>query len=86
MGMRRAGLVPAVREEIKRAYRRLYREGLNVPHALEAIERECASPEVKLMVEFIKQAKRGISAGIGDREVEAEESILPRKRTQTNVS
>ena len=57
-----------------------------MPNALAAIERECSSPEVKLMVEFVKQAKRGISAGIGEREGEAGESILPRKKTQTNVS
>ncbi len=92
VGMRRAGLAPVVRDEIKRAYRLLYREGLNVTHAIEAIERECASPEVKLLVEFVKQAKRGISAGlpraaqagIGDREAENEESILPLKPPQAS--
>ena len=77
VGMRRAGIAPAVREEIKRAYKLLYREGLNVPHAIEAIARECASPETKLMVEFVKQAKRGISAGLG----EETETVGPRKVT-----
>ena len=87
VGLRRAGLAPAVREEIKRAYKRLYREGLNVRHALEVIAQECRSPEVQAMVEFVKQAKRGISAGIGaEVSKEEAESLLPRKPPQRNFS
>jgi UDP-N-acetylglucosamine acyltransferase len=81
VGLRRAGLSPAVREEIKRAYKLLYREGLNVSNAMAAISQECQSPEVKSLVEFVKSSKRGISAGIRE-EHEAEESILPRKPSQ----
>ena len=87
MGLRRAGFSPEIREEIKRAYKRLYREGLNVPHALEAIERECTSSEVKALVEFVKSSKRGIAAGSSDtkqadetaKEPQEEEPVLPRK-------
>ena len=79
VGLRRAGLTASVREEIKRAYKLLYREGLNVPHALEAIQRECQSPEVQSLVEFVKSAERGICAGIGSGEADVGESILPRK-------
>ena len=82
VGMRRAGLKAQTRQEIKRAYRLLYREGLNVPHALEAIERECRSEAVKLLVEFVKASKRGICAGIGADGTPEEDSILPRKPTQ----
>ncbi|MBI4341742.1 MAG: acyl-ACP--UDP-N-acetylglucosamine O-acyltransferase [Candidatus Omnitrophica bacterium] len=84
VGMRRAGIPGPIREEIKRAYKLLYRERLNVPHALETIERECQSSEVKSLVEFVKTAKRGICAGIGTaEEVDEEgESILPRKPPQ----
>ena len=84
VGIRRAGLASSAREEIKRAYKLLYREGLNVPHALETIERECSSPEVRQLVEFVKTAKRGISAGISARgeSEDDEESILPRKPAQ----
>ena len=89
VGLRRAGITPPTREEIKKSYRFLYRDGLNVPQALEAIERECQSAEVKAMVEFIKASKRGICAGIGaDEESEGEageESILPRKPRQQSV-
>jgi UDP-N-acetylglucosamine acyltransferase len=72
VGMKRAGLPAPVREEIKRAYRLLYREGLNVSNALEAIVRECQSSEVKVIVEFVKSSKRGISAGIGQKEAALE--------------
>ena len=84
VGMRRAGIPPPVREDIKRAYRFLYREGLNVPHALEAIERECTSSQVKALVDFVRTSERGICAGIGAEESEeGGESILPRKPPQT---
>ncbi len=81
VGMRRAGFSAEVRDEIKQAYKWLYRSGLNVSHALEAIERDCRSAEVRHLVEFVKASKRGICAGvtgIGE-EVEEGESILPRK-------
>ena len=82
IGMRRAGLAPDIREDIKRAYRFLYREGLSVPHALEAIGRECRSPEARAIVAFVKDSKRGISAGIGSEEAEGEETLLPKKLPQ----
>jgi UDP-N-acetylglucosamine acyltransferase len=82
VGLRRAGIPAGAREEIKRAYRFLYREGLSVPSAIEAISRECRSSQVKSLVEFITSSKRGICAGIGTQEAESEESILPRKAAQ----
>ncbi len=84
VGMRRAGIAAPVREEIKRAYKLLYREGLNVSNAIEAIESSCHSAEVKHLVQFVKDAKRGICAGIGSAEAEEGEgdSILPRKPAQ----
>ena len=77
VGLRRAGMPPAVREEIKRAYKLLYRSDLNVSHALEAIEKECRSSEVKQLVDFVKASERGICAGIG----EETETIGARKQT-----
>ena len=79
VGMRRAGFPAPIRDEIKRAYRFLYRSGLNVTNALEAIERECKSPEVRHLVAFVKASHRGICAGISGEEGEEGESILPRK-------
>jgi len=79
VGMRRAGFEPEVREEIKRAYKLLYRSGLNVSHALEAIERDCHTEQVKHLVTFVREAERGICAGIASEEDDSGESILPRK-------
>ncbi|MBI2175038.1 MAG: acyl-ACP--UDP-N-acetylglucosamine O-acyltransferase [Candidatus Omnitrophica bacterium] len=75
IGLRRAGITPSIREEMKQAYKLLYRSGLNVPHALEAIESSFHSKEVAHLVEFIRASKRGICAGIG----EETETIGPRK-------
>src|SRR3989338_8405524 len=86
IGLRRAGIALPVREEIKRAYKLLYRQGLNVPHALEAIERECKSSEVKRLVEFIKQSERCICAGIGSESTEEGESLLPKKPSQASAA
>ena len=82
VGMRRAGVQATVREEVKRAYRLLYREGLNVPHALEEIERTCRSAESQALLEFVRQSTRGICAGIGTSEPEEGESLLAKKPPQ----
>lgn len=82
VGLRRADIAAPIREEIKRAYKRLYREGRNVSHALETIEQESRSEEVRALVEFIKSSKRGICAGVGSEAVEEGESLLPRKPLQ----
>ena len=83
VGMRRAGLAPDVRMDIKRAYRLLYREGLNVPNALEAISRECRTGEARALVAFIKASHRGICDGLGSggEQPTEEDSLLPKKRT-----
>ena len=65
VGMRRAGIGPQVRAEIKEAYKLLYRSGLNVSQALEAIRKSLKSPEVAHMVAFIEASKRGILDGSG---------------------
>jgi UDP-N-acetylglucosamine acyltransferase len=62
VGMRRAGMTPETRMEIKRAYKILYRSGLGVTNALAEIKKDCHSPEVKHFVEFIENSKRGIIA------------------------
>jgi len=83
VGLRRTGMSAASREDIKQAYKLLYRSGFNVPHALEAIERQCQSDAVKHLVAFIRASERGICAGIGTEE--EGESILPRKALRTTI-
>lgn len=63
VGMRRAGIGPAVRAEIKEAYKLLYRSGMNVSQALETIKQSLKSPEVAHMVSFIEASRRGILDG-----------------------
>lgn len=62
VGLRRAKIEASVREEIKQAYKFLYRSGLNVSQALEAMDKELHSPEVKHLVDFIRSSQRGICA------------------------
>ncbi|MBU9889370.1 MAG: acyl-ACP--UDP-N-acetylglucosamine O-acyltransferase [Candidatus Omnitrophica bacterium] len=63
VGMRRAGIGPDTRTEIKEAFKLLYRSGLNVSQALESIKAKLKSKEVAHMVTFIEASKRGILDG-----------------------
>jgi UDP-N-acetylglucosamine acyltransferase len=63
VGLRRAGIKPSIRTEIKRAYKALYREGRSIQEALEVIEKECPSEECKYLLDFVKSSKRGIASG-----------------------
>jgi UDP-N-acetylglucosamine acyltransferase len=77
VGMRRAGIKPEIRAEIKKAFKILYRSGLNVSNALAQIKLECQSAEAKHFVEFIENSKRGIiRSGLGARDSEFEEETL----------
>lgn len=78
VGLRRAGIAAPARNEIKKAYKYLYRSGLTVSHALEKIKSELSSPEVQYLVHFIETSERGILAG--GKELESEDLLLPRKR------
>jgi UDP-N-acetylglucosamine acyltransferase len=63
VGMRRAGIGPQVRAEIKECYKLLYRSRMNVSQAVQEIKKSLKSPEVAHMVEFIEASKRGILDG-----------------------
>jgi UDP-N-acetylglucosamine acyltransferase len=73
VGLRRAGMSPAVRDEIKTAYKLLYRSGMNVSQAVEEIKKTLHSEEIKHLVKFIEGSKRGIIDGSGA------ETLNPRK-------
>jgi hypothetical protein len=64
----------------------LYRSDLNVTQAVESIERECSSPEVKHLVAFVRASERGICAGIGSLEAEESESLLPKKTLRAGAA
>ena len=58
--LRRAGVKPASRAALRRAYKLLYRANLNMSQALEAIEAEIApNPEVAYLVAFMQRIKGG---------------------------
>jgi UDP-N-acetylglucosamine acyltransferase len=64
VGMRRLGLAPAVRTDLRRAYRLLYRSGLNTSQALQRLrEAGLAGDEVRRLIAFVEASKRGICAG-----------------------
>lgn len=61
IGLRRAGIQAQVRSEIKLAYRTIYQSGLNVSQALDAIQQNEMTPEVKMIVNFFTNSDRGVT-------------------------
>jgi len=60
IGMKRAGLSPAERAEVKRAFTLLYRSNLNVSQALERIRQEFTDGPALEIVQFAAASRRGI--------------------------
>lgn len=77
VGMRRAGIGPQVRAEIKEAYKLLYRSGLNVSQALDAMKKSLKSPEVAHMTAFIEASKRGILDGAAADTIGHRKNLIP---------
>ncbi len=75
VGLRRLGISASARDEIKNAYKTLYRSGLNVSQALTVMKKEFKSKEVKYLIAFIEASKRGICDG----SQEVEETLKARK-------
>jgi UDP-N-acetylglucosamine acyltransferase len=62
IGLRRAGIPAAVRSELKLAYRLLYRDGLNMGHAVERIESDVQpSKERDYLLDFLKRERSGLT-------------------------
>ncbi len=60
-GLKRRGFDAAAINAIKRAYRTLYRAGLGLEEARQALEAQAAeAPQVRLLVDFIARSSRGI--------------------------
>ncbi len=61
VGLRRNGLSPEVRMEIQRAYKILYRSGLDVSQAIERMERELPGiEEIDHFLRFLRARSGGI--------------------------
>lgn len=60
VGMRRAGISPEDRTEIKRAYKTLYHSGLNVTQAVRELKSLFHSEVALEFIDFIERSKRGL--------------------------
>ena len=65
IGLRRAGLSPDARLELKRLYHLLFRGGKNLREALDEARKNFNGEAAKKMLEFIAEAKRGVCADTG---------------------
>lgn len=67
IGLRRQKIGPETRANIKKAYKLLYKEGLNFAQAIVRIEGELPqSKELAEICEFFRTTKRGIAAAFGE--------------------
>ena len=67
VGLSRAGMSDDVRRELKKAFRILYRSGLNLGQAIAEMEQELDScEEVEHLLRFLRNAERGIMRGTKD--------------------
>ncbi len=61
VGLRRRGVTPEARKAIKKAYRLLYRSGLNVSQALEQMDEPMRGhPEIAHLIKFLAGSQRGL--------------------------
>lgn len=72
IGLKRAGFSKSAIKEIKEAFTLVYKSGLNTNQALEKILERNPGKEVKYLVEFVKNSKRGICKKHGWTEEDAE--------------
>ena len=70
IGMKRAGLPPAERVQVKQAFNLLYRSNLNVSQALDRMRQEFADGPAMEIVEFVAASRRGICSMRGSAEEE----------------
>jgi UDP-N-acetylglucosamine acyltransferase len=66
IGLRRAGLTPAERLELKQLYRVLFREGLNLRVALAKAREQFSSAPARVIMDFVAASKRGVCADVGE--------------------
>jgi len=84
VGMRRAGIDAEERSEIKKAYKLLYRSGLNVSQALERMKSSLKSQSALHLIEFIETSKRGILDAGAEQNEEDLETLNARKKKNEN--
>jgi UDP-N-acetylglucosamine acyltransferase len=65
VGLRRAGLSPAERLELKQLYHALLRGGQNLRAALAAAREQFTGTAAKTVLEFVAASKRGVCFDAG---------------------
>ena len=65
VGLRRAGIPPAQRLELKKLYKLLFRGGKNFRAALAGAHKSFSSAPAKILLDFVAGAKRGICSDVG---------------------
>lgn len=70
IGLRRAGIPAGDIQQLKKAYRLMYRNGLPLSEALQRIETELPGPLTDHLVRFVRNSKRGICREAGKKQPE----------------
>jgi UDP-N-acetylglucosamine acyltransferase len=65
VGLRRAGVPPEQRLELKRLYHLLFRSGKNLREALAEGRKNFNSAPAKVLLDFVDEAKRGLCSDSG---------------------
>jgi UDP-N-acetylglucosamine acyltransferase len=64
VGLRRAGMAPADRLELKQLYHALFRDGVNLRTALTRAQARFSSPYARVLLDFVASAKRGVCSDV----------------------
>jgi UDP-N-acetylglucosamine acyltransferase len=64
IGLRRAGISPADRLELKKVYRTLFRSGVHKSEAIAVAEAQFTSVPARTMIDFVRTSKRGLCADV----------------------
>jgi UDP-N-acetylglucosamine acyltransferase len=67
VGLRRAGLTPAERLELKQLYHALFRAGRNLRATLADAQGKFSSAPARVMLDFVAASTRGVCADTGER-------------------
>lgn len=74
VGLRRAGLKPEERLELRQLYHALFRSGVNLRAALAAAQQQFASAPARVLLDFLAAARRGVCAARSQPDAEPEGS------------
>lgn len=73
IGLRRAGWSPEQRLELRRLYQLLFRSGQRMNDALAAAEKSFTSEPSRVLIDFVRAAKRGVCTDTGSRSAEQDD-------------